>query len=302
MLVKETDVHMLRQFIVLFVTAKNMPEQRRKFQRVRHNFLITKPIQGLIMDWDWKKFYDKAYDWVIMQSPKILIALIILLLGLWVIRKFNNWLRKGMERKRFNPSLRYFFLNLVAISLQIFLAVMVLQIAGIQLTFLTAIIAGLSVAVGLALSGTLQNFVSGIIILYLRPYSVGDYVVMQGQEGIVTSIQLFHTFILTADNKTIIVPNGQLSNNVVINLSRQGKRRMDVSLKFAYNVSIEKVKDIVKQAIDATDNILSALEQDKFTLDIQAWVNVDQYDKAKCVLQEKVMEDFKKEGIISVPQ
>lgn len=111
---------------------------------------------------------------------------------------------------------------------------MALQIAGIQLTFFTAIVAGLSVAAGLALSGTLQNFVSGILILVLRPYSVGDNVVMQGQEGTVTSIQLFHTIILTFDNKTIIVPDGQLSNNVTINLSRQGKRRFDINLKFNY--------------------------------------------------------------------
>lgn len=104
------------------------------------------------------------------------------LVGLWLIRLVNKSLKKGFEKRKFNPSLRYFLLNLVAISLQILLLFLALQVAGIQLTFFAAIVAGLSVAVGLALSGTLQNFVSGIPILVLRPYSVGENVVIQGQE------------------------------------------------------------------------------------------------------------------------
>lgn len=258
------------------------------------------------MEWDWKKFYDKVHDWLITQGPKVIIAIIVLLLGLWLIRHFNKWLKKGLERKKFNPSLRYFFLNLVAISLQVLLTLVVLQIAGFQLTFLTAIIAGLSVAAGLALSGTLQNFVSGILILFLRPYNVGDFVVMQGQEGKVISIQLFHTLILTADNKTIIVPNGQLSNNVVINLSREGRRRLDISLKFGYAVSRDEVKRIVNDAIAETGPVLkepvsgivvSGLEADKYSLDIQVWVNVDQYEKAKFILQEKIMDRLLASGV-----
>jgi small conductance mechanosensitive channel len=121
------------------------------------------------MKWDWEKFYDKAYDWIIIYGPGIVLAMIVFLVGLWMIHLFSKWLKKALDRRHFNPSIRYFLQNLVAISLQVLLIFLALQIAGIQLTFFTANVAGLSVAVGLALSGTLQNFVSGILSLYCVP-------------------------------------------------------------------------------------------------------------------------------------
>jgi len=260
------------------------------------------------MEWDWKKIYDKGYDWIIAYGPRILLAIIVFLLGLWLIRVFNKWVKNGFEkRKRFNPSIRYFLQNLVAISLQILLLFLALQVAGIQLTFFAAILAGLSVAFGFALSGTLQNFVSGILILALRPYSVGENVVMQGQEGKVTSIQLFYTTILTFDNKTIIVPNGQLSNNVITNLSRQGKRRLDINLKFSYAALTDEVKKIIENAIRSTNHILNEpvarvgvadMEFDRYTLSIQVWVKADGFEDAKFILQERIMNDLKHAGIL----
>jgi small conductance mechanosensitive channel len=260
------------------------------------------------MEWHWKKFYDRAYDWVIAYGPRILLAIVVFLVGLWVIRMVNRWVKKGFEkRKRFNPSIRYFLQNLVAIILQVLLIFLSLQVAGIQLTFFAAIVAGMSVAVGLALSGTLQNFVSGILILVLRPYSVGENVVMQGQEGTVTSIQLFYTTILTFDNKTIIVPNGQLSNNVIINLSRQGKRRLDIDLKLSYTTSTDEVKKIIDNAIKSTNDILNEpvarigvanMEFDRYTLAIQVWVNAHGFEDAKFILQERIMNDLKNAGVL----
>jgi small conductance mechanosensitive channel len=259
------------------------------------------------MEWDWNKFYNKAYDWIISYGPRVVAAILLFLAGLWLIRLFNKWLRKGFEKRKFDPSLRYFLLNLVAISLQVLLVFLALQVAGIQLTFFAAIVAGLSVAIGLALSGTLQNFVSGILILVLRPYSVGENVVMQGQEGTVTSIQLFYTIILTFDNKTIIVPNGQLSNNVIINLSRQGKRRMDIDLKLPYTVDAAQVRKLIENAVSATESILkepvsrigvAALEADRYTLNIQVWTDAHGFQDSKFVLQESIMNELKNAKIL----
>ncbi|MEP7377079.1 MAG: mechanosensitive ion channel domain-containing protein [Chitinophagaceae bacterium] len=258
------------------------------------------------MHWDWSKFYNKAYDWIINSGPRIVLAIIVFLVGIWLIRLLSKWLRKGFEKRKFNSSLRYFLLNLVAISLQILLVFMALQLAGIQLTFFAAILAGLSVAMGLALSGTLQNFVSGILILVLKPYAVGENVVMQGMEGTVTSIQLFYTVILTFDNKTIIVPNGQLSNNVVINLSRQGKRRLDINFKLPFSVDSAEVKKIAENAIAGTATILkdpaarigvAEIEADRYTLSIRVWVEAHGFQDSKFVVQEKIMNDLKNGGI-----
>jgi len=258
------------------------------------------------MKWDWRKLYDQAYHWVLTYGPKIIVAIIVLLIGIWLIRLLNRWIKKGLLVRRINPSVRFFLQNLIAISLQVILVMLVMQIAGIQLTFLSAIIAGMTVAIGLALSGTLQNFVSGILILLLRPYRVGDNINTQGQEGTVTSIQLFYTTVLTFDNKTIIIPNGQLSNNVVINLSREGKRRLDIELKFNYGIDIAQVKKTLQASIESSGQILpepvarigvSALEYDRYTITVNVWINAHGFYDTRLVLQEKLLTDVKAAGI-----
>jgi small conductance mechanosensitive channel len=258
------------------------------------------------MNWNWDKFYDSAYNWIINFGPKVIVAIIVFLIGLWLIRIFNRFLKRVLTRHSFNPSLRYFFQNLVAIALQVLLVFLVMQVIGIQLTFFAAIVAGLSVAVGLALSGTLQNFVSGILILVLKPYRVGENIVTQGQEGKVTAIQLFYTTVLTFDNKTIIIPNGQLSNNVVINLSRQGNRRLDVEIKFDYGKDIAELKRILSRSIQTASEILpepearigvSKLEADRFTVTVNVWVSAHGFYDFSLALNEKLINDLKAAGI-----
>lgn len=258
------------------------------------------------MKWNWDTFYDKAYTWIISFGPRILAGLLILFIGLWLIRLFNRILKRTLAKHNFNPSLRYFLQNLVALTLQVLLILMVMQVAGIQLTFFAAIVAGFSVAAGLALSGTLQNFVSGILILVLKPYRVGDNINTQNQEGTVTSIQLFYTTVLTFDNKTIIIPNGQLSNNVVINLSREGKRRLDIDLRFDYKTDPAQVKKVLQESIDSADNILpepvarigiSKLDVDKYVMTVNVWVSAHGYYDLQIALNEKLIRDVQKAQI-----
>jgi small conductance mechanosensitive channel len=214
--------------------------------------------------------------------------------------------KTGMSNRRISPSVRYFLQNLIAITLQLVLIMLVLQIVGIELTFLSAIIAGMTVAVGLALSGTLQNFVSGILILILKPYRVGDNINTQAQEGMVTGIQLFYTTVLTFDNKTIIIPNGQLSNNVVINLSREGKRRLDIEFKFQFGTDIPQLKKVLQESIQSSEHILtepvarigiSAVEYDRFTVTVKVWIQAHGFYDTKMVLNEKLIDDIKHAGI-----
>ncbi|MEO8403452.1 MAG: mechanosensitive ion channel domain-containing protein [Chitinophagaceae bacterium] len=258
------------------------------------------------MKWNWNTFYNKAYDWILSYGPRILAAILVLFIGMWLIRMLNRFLKSKFKGRNFNPSLRYFLQNLVALTLQILLVLLVMQVAGIQLTFFAAIVAGLSVAAGLALSGTLQNFVSGILILVLKPYRVGDNISTQGQEGTVTSIQLFYTTVLTFDNKTIIIPNGQLSNNVVINLSREGKRRLDIDMKFDYGQDINNLKKILYDSVNSAKDILpdpaarigvSKMEADKFTITLNLWVNAHGFYDLMMTINEKIINDLKGAGI-----
>ena len=255
---------------------------------------------------EWEKIYDKVYVWLLANGPKIGVAIVVLFVGFWVIRIFNKWLKKQMSRHNFNPTIRYFLQNLVVIILQILLVFLAMQIAGVQLTFFTAIIAGLSVAAGLALSGTLQNFVSGILILFMKPYKVGDIISAQSKEGVVTSIQLFFTTVLTYDNTTITIPNGQLANNIVVNYSKEGKRRIDIEMKFSYGIDFENVKKIflstVAQAKDLhTDPAarvgVSELDADKYSVILNVWTNAHGFTDTKLALQESILNSLKSSGV-----
>ena len=159
----------------------------------------------------------------------------------------------------------------------------------------------------MALSGTLQNFASGVLILLLRPYKVGDNIVTQGQEGAVSSIQLFYTVILTTDNKTVIVPNSKLSNEVILNLSRQGKRRVDIELKFKYSLEYEKVKDSITRCFASLKQVLkepalrvgiSKIETDGYSVVVNTWIPAQDFEDSRLLINEKLMAQLKNEGIL----
>jgi len=254
-----------------------------------------------------ERFYNKAFDWLLNFGPRILLALIVLFIGLWLIRVFKKWLFNLLAHRHLDPSLRPFLQGTLNIALQVLLFFAVLQIVGIQMTVFAALIGAFGVAAGLALSGTLQNFASGVLILLLKPYEVGDRIITQGQEGTVTSIQMFYTIVLTLDNKTVIVPNSKLSNEIIINLSRQGTRRLDVTLKFNYGYDFEKLKTTIVNSIKTVKTVLplpeyrvgiSTLESDGFTVDIQVWTTADDFESTRFVLHRALVDDLKGSGIV----
>jgi small conductance mechanosensitive channel len=252
------------------------------------------------------KFYDKAYDWVIRFGPRFLVGMIVLFVGLWLIKLVLNWSHKGMHRKEVDPTLKPFLTSLLGVALRILLILGVMQIMGIQMTLFTALVGAFGVAVGLALSGTLQNFASGILIMLLKPFVVGDNIVTQGIEGTVNSIQIFYTLVTTYDNRSVILPNSLLSNNMIINISRQGIRRLDIYYKFSNAVDIGQAIAAVNKTIDREEHCLktperrigiSLLEADSFTLAINVWVQAHGFEDTKLILQRVLLQDLKDAGI-----
>jgi len=252
------------------------------------------------------KFYHQAYDWIYTAAPKFLIGLIILLLGLWLIKILRTRLRLRMSRNKVHSSLQPFILSLTITSLYVLLIILVMNIVGLEMTIFTTIIGGFTVAMGLALSGTFQNFAGGVLILLLKPFELNDSIQAQGQEGAVTSIQIFYTVLITADNKTIIIPNGKLFNEVIVNVTREGKRRLDFEVKLAYAADIDKAKQIMLDAIKSTDGLLSkpeprvgliGLESDSMRFTINVWLQPANYLTAKIALQEKIIKNLGAAGI-----
>jgi small conductance mechanosensitive channel len=255
---------------------------------------------------DIERLWDKAYIWIITKAPGILLAIVVLFLGLWLINLLSKVTTRALQKKNVSPSLKPFLISLGVTVLRIFLILAVMQIAGIQMTIFAAVVASVGVAAGLALSGTLQNFASGVIILFLKPFQVGDNIVAQGQEGTVTAIKIFYTIVTTFDNRTVVIPNSKLSNEVIINISASGNRRLDIELKFSNSIDYNEVKKQIEQAIEDAGNILpepkwrigiSALENDGYKVMLNLWINAHGFTDTKMAFQEKVMQRLKASGL-----
>jgi small conductance mechanosensitive channel len=211
-----------------------------------------------------------------------------------------------MSRRKVHSSLQPFFLSLIITALYVLLIILVLNINGYDLTVFSTILGGFTVAVGLALSGTFQNFAGGVLILLLKPFELGDNIIAQGQDGKVISIQVFYTVLITPDNKTIIIPNGKLFNEVIVNVTREGKRRLDFEVKLGYYVDIDQVKQIMLDAIKSIPDVLSdpavrvgviGLEVDSMRFTINVWVEPDNFLTAKIALQENIVKSLKAAGV-----
>ncbi|MDB5005175.1 MAG: mechanosensitive ion channel family protein [Mucilaginibacter sp.] len=253
-----------------------------------------------------EKFYNQAYDWVIRYGPRFLVGMLVLFIGLWMIKLLLSWSHRGMHRKGVDPTLKPFLISILGIALRILLVLGVMQIMGIQMTLFTALVGAFGVAVGLALSGTLQNFASGILIMLLKPFVVGDNILTNGIEGTVTSIQIFYTLVTTFDNRSVILPNSMLSNNMIINISREGSRRLDISYKFSNAVDTKQAKGVISKTIDEEEACLktperrigvSLLEPDSFTLVINVWVAAHGFEDTRLILQEAILQDLKDTGV-----
>jgi len=248
---------------------------------------------------------DTVWKWALDIGPKLIFGLIILLIGLWIIKILRARLRTRMLRRQIHSSLQPFFLSLTITTLYVLLIILVMTIVGFQLTIFTTVIGAFGIAAGLALSGTLQNFAGGVLILLLKPFDLDDSIVAQGQDGKVTSIQIFYTVLITADSKTVIIPNGKLFNEVIVNVTREGKRRLDIEIKLGYAVNVDQVKQIILDAIKTTPGVVdnpgnrvgvSALEIDGIKFILNVWVNPADYLVVKLALQEKVIKELNAAG------
>jgi small conductance mechanosensitive channel len=226
--------------------------------------------------------YNIASFWLLNKGLEVLIALIVLLVGLKVIKFLSVRIRYRMSQRAVHSSLQPFFLSLSITALYILLIIFVMSIVEVPFSSFATILGGFTVAVGLALSGTFQNFAGGVLILLLKPFELDDNIIAQGQDGRVTSIQIFYTVLLTVDNKTIIIPNGKLFNEVIVNVTREGKRRLDFEIKLGYYVDVEQAKQIINNAIQATDKVLKsevirvgviAFEVDHIRYTVNVWVS-----------------------------
>lgn len=213
---------------------------------------------------------DRFVSGLISLAINILIAAVVFYVGKFIIKKIYNFVLKLLLKRSVDISLTTFLLSTVKMVLYFILIVTVIGILGIETTSFLALFASAGVAIGMALSGTLQNFAGGVLILLLKPYRVGDYIEAQGFAGTVKEIQIFHTIITTADNKAIIIPNGGLSTGSVNNYSREEYRRVDWSIGISYGNDVEAARKCILDMLRSDERVVKQyIEDDKAARNIE---------------------------------
>ena len=202
------------------------------------------------------KHIDRFMDTVAEYAPKVIMAIIVLTIGLWLVKRIAILADKAMKRKELDISLRTFLKSLMSIGLKIVLIVTVAGMIGIGNASFVTVLGAAGLAIGLALQGSLSNFAGGVLILIFKPFKLGDTIEAQGVSGTVIDIQIFVTQLLTANNQVIFVPNGALSNGTIINYSMQETRRTDLTIGVSYETNIKEVKDIIMGILNANEKIL----------------------------------------------
>jgi len=254
-------------------------------------------------------YMDAAVEMVMSYGPQLLLAIIVLIVGLWLIKRVVRLMGKGMERSNTEPTLAKFLSSLVSIGLKALLLISVASMVGIATTSFIAILGAAGLAVGLALQGSLANFAGGMLILMFRPYKVGDFVDAQGVAGTVSAIEIFNTVIKTPDNKVIIVPNGAMSNGIITNYSREPTRRVDFVFGIGYSDDIAQAKATIERLVREDERalsdpepliVVSELADSSVNITTRVWVNAPDYWGLYFGLTEKVKLTFDAEGI-SIP-
>ncbi|MGJ8733602.1 mechanosensitive ion channel family protein [Cellulophaga fucicola] len=203
-----------------------------------------------------EKWMNLAIEKVMDYGPKIIMAIIIYLIGSWLIRKLVGVARKVMAKGNYDESLQKFLLNLIGWGLKIFLIITVISTLGVETTSLAAVIAAAGLAIGLALQGSLGNFAGGVLIMIFKPYKIGDLVEAQGILGSVKEIEIFTTKLITPQNKLAIVPNGAMANGNIINYTAEGKMRVDTTVGIGYGEDMKKAKEVLLEMLVANPKVL----------------------------------------------
>lgn len=255
---------------------------------------------------------DYLMNLVLTYGPNVVLAIVTLIIGLWIIKAITRGVEKVMTKRDVDASLIPFLKSLLGAILKIGLFIAVIGMVGIEATSFVAIFGAAGLAVGLALQGTLQNFAGGVIILLLKPFKVGDFIDAVGYMGTVDSIQIFNTFLKTPDNKTIIIPNGQLANSSMTNFSAEPQRRVDWTFGVGYGDDADKTKEVLMELINADERILkdpepfialSELADSSVNFVVRVWVNGGDYWGVFFDMNEKVYKKFAEAGLnIPFPQ
>lgn len=266
---------------------------------------------------------NKIEEWLGMQNgsvaamlvdlgTRIAIAVVILFVGFWLAKRLSRMFEAVLRRRETDESLVTFLRSLTSIGLKVLVIISAVTQLGVEMTSFVALLGAAGLAIGMAFSGTLSNFAGGVMILLFKPFKVGDYVHTQGEEGVVKEILIFNTILTTLDNKVIILANGVVANNTIINFTKAKKRRVDWSFGIAYGDDLKTAKDLLSKFINEDPRVLKnednfvalgELGDSSVNITVRAWVDVENYWPVFFDMNERVYTEFGDAGLhIPFPQ
>ena len=253
--------------------------------------------------------FTKLADLLLVWAPKVLLAIVILVVGVIVINSFSRFLKRFMRSRNVDPTLVPFLTGLIRNLLKVMLIISVVDIVGVKTTSFVAVLGAAGLAIGLALQGSLGNFAGGVLIMILKPFRVGDYIEAQGHGGTVKEIQIFNTVLTTPDNVRVVLPNGATASGSVKNYSVEDNRRMDLVFGISYDDDLQKARDILKEMADVDPRVLKdpapyivvkELADSSVNLMVRIWCKREDYWNINFDWQSDVKLRFDKEKI-SIP-
>lgn len=259
-------------------------------------------------------YVDKAIELGMAYLPKVVLAVITLVVGFWIIKRIVGGMNRMLGHKAIDDSLQKFLSSFLDVLLKILLLVAVAGMVGVETTSFIAMLGAIGLAVGLALQGSLGNLAGGVLILFFKPYRLGDIIEAQGYTGRVHDIQIFTTILITYDNQRIVIPNGLMSNGCIKNIFCEPQRRVDIEFGISYGDNIEEARKAIQSVIDSDDRILSggsfdpnifvsAHADSSINMLTRVWVNSEDYWPVYFGLFEQVKYAFDQAGItIPFPQ
>lgn len=274
---------------------------------------VSVPVQDQVMNlietyssMSSSEIFSSLLSTLTVYGGKLLLAILVYFVGRWLIRRLLKFIKRIFDYRNTDKSIAKFTISLINIVLLIFLILMVVGILGFNTTSFLAIFASAGLAVGMALSGTLQNFAGGVMILTLRPYKIGDFIEAQGYTGTVKEISLFSTLLNTVDNKMVIIPNGGLSTGIINNYSKESKRRVDFVFGVSYGTDYDKVKATILDVVSKHSLIhqdgeifvaLSSLSDSSVDVTLRVWTNSENYWAVYFDITETIYKRFNADGI-----
>ena len=255
---------------------------------------------------DFSQMFNNIVGDLIWIAVKLFCAMMIWVIGRWVIRRIMKFARKTFERRDVEPSLRTFLDSMIRFILSTLLILTVIQMLGVNMTTIVALFASATLAIGMALSGTFQNFAGGVMILLLKPYRVGDYITAQGQSGTVTQIKLFSTQILTTDHQTIYIPNSSISTSIIDNYSEAKNRRIEITVDVAYGTDVDKAREVILAQCRGDERVnadpapvvwVSGLADSSVKLILRVWTANANYWDVLFTLNERIYKALPQNGI-----